>query len=239
MKNKGCTREFLYIRNSNPRLKLALLAEKCAAGMHVNTHSCPLRTEKLTKFHRFLSRLTLTSEGGEWIKKNPRRDFCHLICTWQGRRGWNKRILKQLNCYWQNQKQGSCFRCFFSRKLTIWEIFFTSFSEIQPSLLHAQHFLAFRIILPLLLLKLMTQIFWVSLWIFVFWGLTNSPPSDVKVNLGRNPWIMVNFWVLKGQLWVLTCIPAVHFSAISVNFSRGWLFLMYRNSCVHPLFMTL
>ena len=52
---------------------------------------------------------------------------------------------------------------FFSRKLTIWEIFFTSFSEIQPSLLHAQHFLAFRIILPLLLLKLMTQIFWVSL----------------------------------------------------------------------------
>ena len=166
----------------------------------------------------------------------PRRDFCHLICTWQGRRGWNKRILKQLNCYWQNQKQGSCFRCFFSRKLTIWEIFFTSFSEIQPSLLHAQHFLAFRIILPLLLLKLMTQIFWVSLWIFVFWGLTNSPPSDVKVNLGRNPWIMVNFWVLKGQLWVLTCIPAVHFSAISVNFSRGWLFLMYRNSRVHPLF---
>ena len=123
---------------------------------------------------------------------------------------------------------------FFSRKLTIWEIF-TSFSEIQPSLLHAQHFLAFRIILPLLLLKLMTQIFWVSLWIFVFWGLTNSPPSDVKVNLGRNPWIMVNFWVLKGQLWVLTCIPAVHFSAISVNFSRGWLFLMYRNSRVHPL----
>ena len=110
---KGCTREFLYIRNSNPRLKLALLAEKCAAGMHVNTHSCPLRTEKLTKFHRFLSRLTLTSEGGEWIKKKPRRDFCHLICTWQGRRGWNKRILKQLNCYWQNQKQGSCFRCFF------------------------------------------------------------------------------------------------------------------------------
>ena len=146
------------------------------------------------------------------------------------------RILKQLNCYWQNQKQGSCFRCFFSRKLTIWEIFFTSFSEIQPSLLQAQHFLAFRIILPLLLLKLMTQIFWVSLWIFVFWGLTNSPPSDVKVNLGGNPWIMVNFWVLKGQLWVLTCIPAVHFSAISVNFSRGWLFLMYRNSRVHPLF---
>ena len=125
---------------------------------------------------------------------------------------------------------------FFSRKLTIWEIFFTSFSEIQPSLLHAQHFLAFRIILPLLLLKLMTQIFWVSLWIFVFWGLTNSPPSDVKVNLGRNPWIMVNFWVLKGQLWVLTCIPAVHFSAISVNFSRGWLFLMYRNSRLHPLY---
>ena len=115
--NKGCTREFLYIRNSNPRLKLALLAEKCAAGMHVNTHSCPLRTEKLTKFHRFLSRLTLTSEGGEWIKKKPRRDFCHLICTWQGRRGWNKRILKQLNCYWQNQKQGSCFRCFFFKKV--------------------------------------------------------------------------------------------------------------------------
>ena len=130
---------------------------------------------------------------------------------------------------------GKLFQMFFSKKLTIWEIFFTSFSEIQPSLLHAQHFLAFRIILPLLLLKLMTQIFWVSLWIFVFWGLTNSPPSDVKVNLGRNPWIMVNFWVLKGQLWVLTCIPAVHFSAISVNFSRGWLFLIYRNSRVHPL----
>ena len=113
--NKGCTREFLYIRNSNPRLKLALLTEKCAAGMHVNTHSCPLRTEKLTKFLRFLSRLTLTSEGGEWIKKKPRRDFCHLICTWQGRRGWNKRILKQLKCYWQNQKQGSGFRCFFKK----------------------------------------------------------------------------------------------------------------------------
>ena len=122
----------------------------------------------------------------------------------------------------------------FSRKLTIWEFFFTSLSEIKPSLLHVQHFVALRIILPMLLLKLMTQIFWVSLWIFVFWGLTNSPPSDVKVNLGRNPWIMVNFWVLKGQLWVLTCIPAVHFSAISVNFSRGWQFLIYRNSCVHP-----
>ena len=113
---------------------------------------------------------------------------------------------------------------FFSRKLTIWEIFFTSFSEIQPSLLHAQHFLAFRIILPLLLLKLMTQIFWVSLWIFVFWGLTNSPPSDVKVNLGRNPWIMVNFWVLKGQLLVLSCLLAEQFLATNVNFSRGRVF---------------
>ena len=50
-----------------------------------------------------------------------------------------------------------------------------------------------------------------------------------------NLWIIVNFWVLKGQLWVLTCIPAAHFSAKSANFSRGLLFLMYRNSCVHPL----
>ena len=53
--NKGCTRarEFLYIRNSHPQLKLTLIAEKCTAGMHVNTHSCPLRTQKLTIIHRF------------------------------------------------------------------------------------------------------------------------------------------------------------------------------------------
>jgi len=50
----------------------------------------------------------------------------------------------------------------FSRKLTICVLFFTSFSEIKPSV-HLQHFLTFRIILPLLLLKLMTQISWVSL----------------------------------------------------------------------------
>ena len=67
--------------------------------------------------------------------------------------------------------------------------------------------------------------------------LIHSPPSDVKVNLDRNLWNFVNFSVLKGQLWVLTCIPAAHFSAKSANFSRGLLFLMYRNSRVHPLFL--
>ena len=88
-------REFLYIRNSNPRLKLALLAEKCAAGMHVNTHSCPLRTEKLTKFHRFLSRLTLTSEGGELV--NPQKTKIHNetqeICVISLRRSRGRMIL--------------------------------------------------------------------------------------------------------------------------------------------------
>ena len=99
-RNKGCTREFLYIRNSNPRLKLALLAEKCAAGMHVNTHSCPLRTEKLTKFHRFLSRLTLTSEGGELV--NPQKTKIHnetqKICVISLRRSRGRMILNARKC---------------------------------------------------------------------------------------------------------------------------------------------
>ena len=74
-RNKGCRWEFLYIRNTHPRLKLTLKAENCTAGMHVNTHSWPLRTQKLTIVHGFLPRSTLTSEGGELV--NPQKTKIH------------------------------------------------------------------------------------------------------------------------------------------------------------------
>ena len=98
--NKGCTREFLYIRNSHPRLKLTLIAEKCTAGMHVNTHSCPLRTQKLTIIHGFLPRLTLTSEGGELV--NPQKTKIHnetqKICVISLRRSRGRMILNARKC---------------------------------------------------------------------------------------------------------------------------------------------
>ena len=100
MLNKGCTREFLYIRNSHPRLKLTLIAEKCTAGMHVNTHSCPLRTQKLTIIHGFLPRLTLTSEGGELV--NPQKTKIHnetqKICVISLRRSRGRMILNARKC---------------------------------------------------------------------------------------------------------------------------------------------
>ena len=70
--NKGCTREFLYIRNSLPRLKLTSWARNWPARMKVYTHSSPLRTQKLLKLHEFLSRLALTSRGGEWLNSKLR-----------------------------------------------------------------------------------------------------------------------------------------------------------------------
>ena len=93
IKTKGCTREFLYIRNSHPQLKLALLAENCTAGMYVNTDSCPLRTQKLTVIHGFLPRLTLTSEGGEWLKRSKEEIFV----IWFVHENWT--ILCQIPIY--------------------------------------------------------------------------------------------------------------------------------------------
>ena len=105
--NKGCTREFLYIRNSHPRLKLTLIAEKCTAGMHVNTHSCPLRTQKLTIIHGFLPRLTLTSEGGELV--NPQKTKIHnetqKICVISLRRSRGRMILNARKC-WTWRREG-------------------------------------------------------------------------------------------------------------------------------------
>ena len=100
-------REFLYIRNSHPRPKLALLAEKCTAGMHVNTHSCPLRTQKLTIIHGFLPRLTLTSEGGELV--NPQKTKIHNetqeICVISLRRSRGRMILNARKC-WAWRREG-------------------------------------------------------------------------------------------------------------------------------------
>ena len=48
--NKGCTREFLYIRNTHPRLKLTSRAGNWSARMKVYTHSSPSRTKKRMKF---------------------------------------------------------------------------------------------------------------------------------------------------------------------------------------------
>ena len=69
---KGCTREFLYIRNTLPRLKLTSWARNWPARMKVYTHSSPLRTKKQLKLHEFLSRLALTSRGGEWLNSKLR-----------------------------------------------------------------------------------------------------------------------------------------------------------------------
>ena len=65
--------------------------------------------------------------------------------------------------------------------------------------------------------------------------LSHSPPLDVKANLDRKCNFNC-FLVLNGLLWVYTFILAGQFLAQEVNFSRGRVFLMYRNSRVHPLF---
>ena len=65
--------------------------------------------------------------------------------------------------------------------------------------------------------------------------LSHSPPLDVKANLDRNSCNFNCFLVLNGLLWVYTFILAGQFLAQEVNFSRGRVFLMYRNSRVHPL----
>ena len=65
--------------------------------------------------------------------------------------------------------------------------------------------------------------------------LSHSPPLDVKANLDRNSCNFNCFLVLNGLLWVYTFILAGQFLPQEVNFSRGRVFLMYRNSRVHPL----
>ena len=48
--NKGCMQEFLYIRNTHPRLKLTSRAGNWSARMKVYTHCSPSRTKKRMKF---------------------------------------------------------------------------------------------------------------------------------------------------------------------------------------------
>ena len=205
--------------------------------MHVNTHSCPLRTQKLTIIHGFLTKLTLTSEGGELV--NPQKTKIHNetqeICVISLRWSRGRMILNARKCWawrregWISEKE--------VKKISQIVNFLEKKTSETASLL---------LILPVTIqlfqnsfvsssssLSCTNQMTKVSSWLLF------NPFSTFRCQgqSWQESMKFCQFSVLKGQLWVLTCIPAAHFSAKSANFSRGLLFLMYRNSRVHPLFI--
>ena len=119
--------------------------------MKVYTHSTPLSTQKLMKFMNSCQDWHWHTEVENDSKKGAKerwRDFCHLSCTWKWRRGWKKRILKQLKCYWDERAKEVVFFWRFYERWQFRNPSLLLFHEVNPLSLTFNAALHWEIVLP-------------------------------------------------------------------------------------------